>query len=65
MLVESQTAREQVANTLDGAALRRVLGEIAQALQGLKYGDVTVLIRDGGVIRVERTEKTRLFRGKH
>jgi hypothetical protein len=43
--------------------LRQILSEIAQALQGLQYGDVTVLVRDGGVVRIERTEKTRLFRG--
>jgi hypothetical protein len=40
------------------AALRR----IGDALHGLRYGSVTVIVQDGVVVQIERTEKTRLTR---
>jgi hypothetical protein len=38
------------------AALER----IGQALEGLRYGSVLVIVQDGVVIQIERTEKTRI-----
>jgi hypothetical protein len=37
-------------------ALRR----IGDALRGLRYGSVLVVVQDGVVVQIERTEKTRL-----
>lgn len=39
-----------------GAALER----IGQALDGLRYGSVLVIVQDGVVIQIERTEKVRI-----
>lgn len=36
---------------------------VAAALRGLQYGVVSVIVQDGVVIQIERTERTRL-RGK-
>ena len=36
----------------------RILG----ALRGLRYGTVTVIVHDGAVVQVERTEKLRVQR---
>ena len=36
-------------------ALRR----IGDALRGLRYGSVLVVVQDGVVVQIERTEKTR------
>lgn len=33
---------------------------IAEALKGLQFGQLTVLVQDGVVIQIERTEKHRL-----
>jgi len=33
---------------------------VRQALQGLRYGTVTVVVQDGVVVQVERTEKRRV-----
>ena len=33
---------------------------ISAALRGLRYGTVTVVVQDGVVVQVERTEKFRL-----
>jgi hypothetical protein len=39
---------------------RPALEYIQEALRGLRYGQVTVIVQDGVVVQVERTEKTRL-----
>ena len=47
----------------DGATYDRVrdgLDLISAALRGLRYGTVTVVVQDGVVVQVERTEKFRL-----
>lgn len=44
----------------DSAASNRVIAEIRAALNGLKYGEINVLVQDGVVIRIERTEKARV-----
>lgn len=36
------------------------LEQIVEALQGLRYGTVTVVVQDGVVVQVDRTEKRRL-----
>ncbi|MBY0526239.1 MAG: YezD family protein [Gemmataceae bacterium] len=42
--------------------LARALQVIENALRGLQFGEVTVIVQDGLVIQVERTERTRLRR---
>ena len=39
-----------------------VLERIGDALRGLRYGAVTVIVQDGVVVQVDRTEKLRLSR---
>ena len=36
------------------------LDRIRAALRGLRFGTVTVVVQDGAVVQVERTEKIRL-----
>ena len=36
------------------------LSRIGDALRGLRYGSVLVIVQDGVVVQIERTEKTRL-----
>jgi len=38
------------------------LARVRDALNGLRYGEVTVIVQDGVVVQVERTEKLRLQR---
>ncbi len=33
---------------------------IAQSLHGLRYGQVTIIVQDGRVIQIDRTERHRL-----
>ncbi len=41
-----------------------VLERIGAALRGLRYGSVTVIVQDGVVVQVDRTEKLRLSTAK-
>ncbi len=41
-----------------GAAIER----IRDALRGLRFGTVSVIVQDGVVVQVERTEKLRLLK---
>jgi hypothetical protein len=38
------------------------LSKVRDALNGLRFGTVTVIVQDGVVVQVERTEKVRLPR---
>jgi hypothetical protein len=41
---------------------RQALREVEDALRGLQYGTVTIIVQDGVVVQVERTERRRLHR---
>ena len=51
-------AAEGVPSAATGFALERV----RDALRDLRYGTVTVIVQDGIVIQVDRTERLRLLR---
>jgi hypothetical protein len=38
------------------------LQQIREALQGLRFGSVTIVVQDGVVVQIDRTEKRRLQR---
>jgi hypothetical protein len=40
--------------------MQRSLEQIRQALQGLRFGNVTIVVQDGVVVQIDRTEKRRL-----
>lgn len=48
-------------NNADGARDAE-LQSIHEALRGLRYGAVTIIVQDGVVIQIDRTEKRRLRR---
>jgi hypothetical protein len=50
---ESQRADQPAADALD---------RIQNALRGLRFGEVTVIVQDGVVVQIERTEKLRMAR---
>lgn len=37
-----------------------VLSALSEALRGVRYGTVTVIIQDGRVVQIDRTERKRL-----
>jgi len=52
--------KEAIAVPKADADKRWPLEQILEALQGLRYRTVTVVVQDGVVVQVDRTEKRRL-----
>lgn len=46
----------------DDSRTAQALGKVREALDGLRYGTVTIVVQDGVVVQVERTEKVRIAR---
>jgi hypothetical protein len=44
----------------DGSTLDDALEQIRDALRGLQFGSVNIIVQDGVVIQIDRTEKKRL-----
>jgi hypothetical protein len=40
----------------------RALNKVRDALSGLRFGAVTVVVQDGAIVQIERTEKLRIAR---
>ena len=40
----------------------QALDEVRDALRGLRYGEVSIVVQDGVVVQIERTERRRLPR---
>ena len=53
------TSSEESAAEEEQAPLQAIL----DALQGLRFGSITVIVQDGVVVQLERVEKRRLGRG--
>jgi hypothetical protein len=41
------------------------LDEVREALRGLRYGSVLVIVQDGVIVQLDRTEKRRLRTPEH
>ena len=42
------------------ADVEQALIHVRQALEGLQYGEISIVVQDGVAIQIERTERTRL-----
>ncbi len=47
-------------SVLPQAVSRESLDLVEQALRGLRYGQITLLVQDGVIVQIDRTEKQRL-----
>lgn len=45
-----------------GTESQVIAAQVAEALRGLKFGQVTITVHDGAVVQIERLERTRLKR---
>jgi hypothetical protein len=58
-MAETPPAPEPSRSERNRAALRYV----EEALHGLQYGTLTIIVQDGVIVQVERTERRRFQRG--
>jgi hypothetical protein len=56
----NDTAHASLAATGREAAQDSALEHIREALRGLRFGLVSIVVQDGVVIQIERTERKRL-----
>ncbi|MBJ6727979.1 YezD family protein [Geomesophilobacter sediminis] len=47
------------------AALEEAVRKTAQMLWGLRYGSVTLVVQDGKVLQIDKTEKFRFNNQRH
>ncbi|HEX4143839.1 MAG TPA: YezD family protein [Pirellulales bacterium] len=47
-------------NSRRDTALEEAIEQIRRALQGLQFGEVSVIVQDGVVVQLERRERRRL-----
>lgn len=47
-------------NTVADAELDRELAQIREALRGLRFGSINIIVQDGVVVQIDRTEKHRI-----
>jgi len=50
------------AETSQDRSTREALGHVRDALHGLRFGEIRLILQDGVVVQLERTERTRLER---
>ncbi len=48
-----------------GEAIDPAMEYVRQALAGLQFGQVAIIVQDGVVVQVERTERRRFRRGEN
>jgi len=59
--VSDTTPQHHLPVTTDGdVGGETALGEIRASLKNLRYGSVTIIVQDGVIIQIDRTEKRRL-----
>ncbi len=55
---------DQVAENLSDTNLSWAWRQIEDALRSLRFGSVTLLVQDGVIVQVDRTDRRRYQRGK-
>jgi hypothetical protein len=53
-------SRDPPADAPEATQQDRSLGHVQRALRNLRFGTVTIIVQDGVVVQIDRTEKTRL-----
>jgi hypothetical protein len=61
---EKPIIHSPLSSTRDPRQLEPALEHIRQALIGLQFGEVSVIVQDGVVVQVERIERRRFRRGE-
>ena len=64
MMATEPTPAAEVSNVArrSSGELDEALAHVRDALRGLQYGEISVIVQDGVVIQIERTERRRLRR---
>ncbi len=58
--VMDQVSQPNPAGRERGNAMEEAFDQIRESLRGLRFGSVNIIVQDGVVIQIDRTEKRRL-----
>ena len=61
-MASQETVPGSAGGERESARLAEDLGRVREALRGLQFGAVTVIVQDGVVVQIDRTEKVRVGR---
>jgi len=61
-MAEPHTNGDERSENLDKRQVDHALSQIQESLRGLRIGSVLVIVQDGIVVQIERTEKKRIQR---
>ena len=61
-MTAKRRSEESAAGEVEDRRSRWARGQIDDALRGLQFGQITVIVQDGVVVQVERTERRRFQR---
>jgi hypothetical protein len=66
MMAAEPNARREAADASCRSRLEMedALNHVRHALRGLEYGEISIVVQDGVVIQIERTERTRIRQKK-
>lgn len=59
-MADPTTTRSTVVSTEPAYHDAAAMDEIRASIQNLRYGSVTIIVQDGVIIQIDRTEKRRL-----
>jgi hypothetical protein len=59
-LAETAVKQNSASPDAPDSELQEALRQIARLLNGLRFGQVTVIVQDGKVVQIDRLERTRL-----
>jgi hypothetical protein len=59
-MIDTETGNGHRLRARADDATEAVLTQIRTVLQGLRFGSVTIIVQDGVVVQIDRTEKRRL-----
>ncbi len=63
-MADPSEQQKSSAASVDSGSVAYAVNRVREAIDGLRYGEVRVVVQDGVIVQVERTEKLRIERGK-
>jgi hypothetical protein len=60
VIVSEPSSQQSKTPSEDGAAADDAINQIRDALRGLRFGSVNIIVQDGVIIQIDRTEKRRI-----
>jgi hypothetical protein len=61
---QQRITERPIAHASDDSSREQELAQVREALAGLSYGEVSIIVQDGVIVQIVRTEKRRIRKAK-